>query len=161
MRKSQTSSLNVQQLNHKEALELLLEKGVLNEDYPSGLTIKELETLSRKIGNPIKVYTPEEYQSLAEQNREPKQAILFIYKDGDEFGHFVGVFTDDNNVIHFQDSFGDMNPLPFESEKIDGRTIIRTTNAIQDPKTANCGLLALAFVLTHGKIKIADKNKSN
>ena len=74
------------------------------------------------------MYSPEEYSSKAEKMNEPKEAVLFIIKKNANVGHFVGVFTDDQNRIHYGDSFGSMNEIAINPSN---RKLIVAHNAVK------------------------------
>lgn len=140
-----------------DMLKDLLKYGKLNTNSPP-LRVKDIEEITKDLKNPIKVYTPEEYEHLAEKNSEPQEAVIFYLPDGAPSGHFIGVFTDKNNKIHWGDSFGDMNPVYIHPKN---RTVIPVKNAVQNVKTSNCGWLAMLYALTHNKTKPVDRNHTN
>ena len=132
----------------------LLKYGKLNINSPP-LRVKDIEAITKDLKNPIKVYTETEYEHLAEKNAEPKEAVIFYLPEGASSGHFIGVFTDEHNKIHYGDSFASMNPV-FINPK--NRTVIPVKNAFQNVKTSNCGWLAMLYALTHNKTKPVDRN---
>ena len=155
-----TTPVCLESSNNKQyvdTLKELLKYGKLNTNSPP-LRVKDIEDISRDLKNPIKVYKPEEYTQLAEQNNEPKEAVLFYLPDGAPSGHFIGVYTDDKNRIHYGDSFGKMNPVYITPKN---RTVIPVRNAVQNVKTSNCGWLAMLYALTHNKTKPVDRNPDN
>ena len=103
-------------------------------------------------------YQPEEYEHLAEKNSEPQEAVIFYLPEGASSGHFIGVFTDEQNRIHYGDSFGRMNPVFIHPKN---RTVIPVKNAVQNVKTSNCGWLAMLYALTHNKTKPVDRNHNS
>lgn len=135
----------------------LLKYGKLNTNSPP-LRVKDIETITKDLKNPIKVYTETEYEQLAEKNSEPKEAVIFYLPEGASSGHFIGVFTDEQNRIHYGDSFGKMNPVFIHPKN---RTVIPVKNAVQNVKTSNCGWLAMLYALTHNKTKPVDRNHAN
>ena len=140
-----------------EMLKDLLKYGKLNTNSPP-LRVKDIEAITKDLKNPIKVYTETEYEQLAEKNAEPKEAVIFYLPEGASSGHFIGVFTDEQNRIHYGDSFGKMNPVFIHPKN---RTVIPVKNAVQNVKTSNCGWLAMLYALTHNKTKPIDRNHSN
>lgn len=140
-----------------DMLKDLLKYGKLNINSPP-LRVKDIEAITKDLKNPIKVYTETEYEQLAEKNAEPKEAVIFYLPEGASSGHFIGVFTDEHNKIHYGDSFGSMNPV-FINPK--NRTVIPVKNAVQNIKTSNCGWLAMLYALTHNKTKPVDRNHAN
>ena len=140
-----------------DMLKDLLKYGKLNTNSPP-LRVKDIETITKDLKNPIKVYTETEYEQLAEKNSEPKEAVIFYLPEGASSGHFIGVFTDEQNRIHYGDSFGKMNPVFIHPKN---RTVIPVKNAVQNVKTSNCGWLAMLYALTHNKTKPVDRNHAN
>lgn len=140
-----------------EMLKDLLKYGKLNTNSPP-LRVKDIESITKDLKNPIKVYTETEYEHLAEKNAEPKEAVIFYLPEGASSGHFIGVFTDEQNRIHYGDSFGKMNPVFIHPKN---RTVIPVKNAVQNVKTSNCGWLAMLYALTHNKTKPIDRNNEN
>lgn len=140
-----------------DMLKDLLKYGKLNTNSPP-LRVKDIESITKDLKNPIKVYTETEYEHLAEKNAEPKEAVIFYLPEGASSGHFIGVFTDEQNRIHYGDSFGKMNPVFIHPKN---RTVIPVKNAVQNVKTSNCGWLAMLYALTHNKTKPVDRNHSN
>lgn len=140
-----------------DMLKDLLKYGKLNTNSPP-LRVKDIESITKDLKNPIKVYTETEYEQLAEKNSEPKEAVIFYLPEGASSGHFIGVFTDEQNRIHYGDSFGSMNPVFIHPKN---RTVIPVKNAVQNVKTSNCGWLAMLYALTHNKTKPIDRNHSN
>lgn len=140
-----------------DMLKDLLKYGKLNTNSPP-LRVKDIESITKDLKNPIKVYTETEYEHLAEKNAEPKEAVIFYLPEGANSGHFIGVFTDEQNRIHYGDSFGKMNPVFIHPKN---RTVIPVKNAVQNVKTSNCGWLAMLYALTHNKTKPVDRNHSN
>lgn len=140
-----------------EMLKDLLKYGKLNTNSPP-LRVKDIESITKDLKNPIKVYTETEYEQLAEKNSEPKEAVIFYLPEGASSGHFIGVFTDEQNRIHYGDSFGRMNPVFIHPKN---RTVIPVKNAVQNIKTSNCGWLAMLYALTHNKTKPIDRNHAN
>ena len=133
----------------------LYEHGKLNRDAPP-LRVCDVEDIAKRAGfHSFKVYSPEEYNSKAEKMNEPKEAVLFIIKKNANVGHFVGVFTDDQNRIHYGDSFGSINEVAINPSN---RKLIVAHNAVQNPSTSNCGYLALLYALTHNKLRPIDRN---
>ena len=143
-------------LRNKESIfKALYEHGKLNRDAPP-LRVCDVEDIAKRAGfHSFKVYSPEEYSSKAEKMNEPKEAVLFIIKKNANVGHFVGVFTDDQNRIHYGDSFGSMNEVAINPSN---RKLIVAHNAVQNPSTSNCGYLALLYALTHNKLRPIDRN---
>ncbi len=143
-------------LRNKESIfKALYEHGKLNRDAPP-LRVCDVEDIAKRAGfHSFKVYSPEEYNSKAEKMNEPKEAVLFIIKKNANVGHFVGVFTDDQNRIHYGDSFGSMNEVAINPSN---RKLIVAHNAVQNPSTSNCGYLALLYALTHNKLRPIDRN---
>lgn len=139
-----------------EMLKDLLKYGKLNTNSPP-LRVKDIESITKDLKNPIKVYTETEYEHLAEKNAEPKEAVIFYLPEGASSGHFIGVYTDEQNRIHYGDSFGKMNPVYIHPKN---RTVIPVKNAVQNVKTSNCGWLAMLYALTHNKTKPVDRNHS-
>ena len=137
-----------------DMLKDLLKYGKLNTNSPP-LRVKDIEEITKDLKNPIKVYTETEYEHLAEKNAEPKEAVIFYLPEGASSGHFIGVFTDEQNRIHYGDSFGSMNPVFIHPKN---RTVIPVKNAVQNVKTSNCGWLAMLYALTHNKTKPIDRN---
>lgn len=140
-----------------DMLKDLLKYGKLNTNSPP-LRVKDIEEITKDLKNPIKVYTETEYETLAEKNAEPKEAVIFYLPEGASSGHFIGVFTDEQNRIHYGDSFGKMNPVFIHPKN---RTVIPVKNAVQNVKTSNCGWLAMLYALTHNKTKPVDRNHAN
>lgn len=140
-----------------DMLKDLLKYGKLNTNSPP-LRVKDIESITKDLKNPIKVYTETEYEHLAEKNAEPKEAVIFYLPEGASSGHFIGVFTDEQNRIHYGDSFGKMNPVFIHPKN---RTVIPVKNAVQNIKTSNCGWLAMLYALTHNKTKPVDRNHAN
>ena len=140
-----------------DMLKDLLKYGKLNTNSPQ-LRVKYIEAITKDLKNPIKVYTETEYEQLAEKNAEPKEAVIFYLPEGASSGHFIGVFTDEQNRIHYGDSFGKMNPVFIHPKN---RTVIPVKNAVQNVKTSNCGWLAMLYALTHNKTKPVDRNHDN
>ena len=140
-----------------DMLKDLLKYGKLNINSPP-LRVKDIEAITKDLKNPIKVYTETEYEQLAEKNSEPKEAVIFYLPEGASSGHFIGVFTDEQNRIHYGDSFGKMNPVFIHPKN---RTVIPVKNAVQNIKTSNCGWLAMLYALTHNKTKPVDRNNEN
>lgn len=140
-----------------DMLKDLLKYGKLNTNSPP-LRVKDIESITKDLKNPIKVYTETEYEQLAEKNSEPKEAVIFYLPEGASSGHFIGVFTDEQNRIHYGDSFGKMNPVFIHPKN---RTVIPVKNAVQNVKTSNCGWLAMLYALTHNKTKPVDRNHAN
>lgn len=140
-----------------DMLKDLLKYGKLNTNSPP-LRVKDIEEITKDLKNPIKVYTETEYEHLAEKNAEPKEAVIFYLPEGASSGHFIGVFTDEQNRIHYGDSFGKMNPVFIHPKN---RTVIPVKNAVQNVKTSNCGWLAMLYALTHNKTKPVDRNHAN
>ena len=140
-----------------DMLKDLLKYGKLNINSPP-LRVKDIEAITKDLKNPIKVYTETEYEQLAEKNSEPKEAVIFYLPEGASSGHFIGVFTDEQNRIHYGDSFGKMNPVFIHPKN---RTVIPVKNAVQNVKTSNCGWLAMLYALTHNKTKPVDRNNEN
>ena len=140
-----------------DMLKDLLKYGKLNTNSPP-LRVKDIEEITKDLKNPIKVYTETEYEQLAEKNAEPKEAVIFYLPEGASSGHFIGVFTDEHNKIHWGDSFGSMNPVYIHPKN---RTVIPVKNAVQNVKTSNCGWLAMLYALTHNKTKPIDRNHAN
>lgn len=140
-----------------DMLKDLLKYGKLNTNSPP-LRVKDIEEITKDLKNPIKVYTETEYEHLAEKNSEPKEAVIFYLPEGASSGHFIGVFTDEQNRIHYGDSFGKMNPVFIHPKN---RTVIPVKNAVQNVKTSNCGWLAMLYALTHNKTKPVDRNNEN
>lgn len=140
-----------------DMLKDLLKYGKLNTNSPP-LRVKDIESITKDLKNPINVYTETEYEQLAEKNAEPKEAVIFYLPEGASSGHFIGVFTDEQNRIHYGDSFGKMNPVFIHPKN---RTVIPVKNAVQNVKTSNCGWLAMLYALTHNKTKPIDRNHAN
>ena len=122
-------------LRSKESIfKALYEHGKLNRDAPP-LRVCDVEDIAKRAGfHSFKVYSPEEYNSKAEKMNEPKEAVLFIIKKNANVGHFVGVFTDDQNRIHYGDSFGSINEVAINPSN---RKLIVAHNAIESVSTTN------------------------
>lgn len=148
---------NATNKQYVEMLKDLLKYGKLNINSPP-LRVKDIEEITKELKNPIKVYTEKEYEYLAEKNAEPKEAVIFYLPEGATSGHFIGVFTDKNNVIHYGDSLAGLNPVFIHPKN---RTVIPVKNAVQNVKTSNCGWLAMLYALTHNKSKPVDRNSEN
>ena len=148
---------NATNKQYVEMLKNLLKYGKLNINSPP-LRVKDIEEITKELKNPIKVYTETEYEYLAEKNAEPKEAVIFYLPEGASSGHFIGVFTDKNNVIHYGDSLAGLNPVFIHPKN---RKVIPVKNAVQNVKTSNCGWLAMLYALTHNRTKPIDRNHEN
>lgn len=155
-----TSCINVESASSKRYVELLkelLKYGKMNINSPA-LSVGDIEQITKELGHPLTVYPPIDYEKLASANQEPKEAVLLYIPDGAKVGHFIGVYTDSNNRIHYGDSFGDMNPVRIHPEN---RTVVSVKNAVQNVKTSNCGWLAMLYALTHNRTRPVDRNDDN
>lgn len=83
-----------------------------------------------------------EYKKLAERNEEPKKCIVNLDEPNNPGTHWVAYKTDDNNVIHYYDSFGVFPPLDIKK-----RLVFYNTSIDQKDKEQNCGWRAMNFLL--------------
>lgn len=144
---SEKKTLNCFTLNYKmqDAINKLYKHAVLNKNSKP-LNEDELRELIKQLKIEAMVLTWPEYKKLAEMNKEPENAIIWLGIPG-EMGHWVGAFTDNQNVIIYEDSFGLVPP-----SKIRGRRIKVSNSCVQDTRNSNCGYLALLFIATHNKV---------
>ena len=129
----------------QKAIKQLYVHGVLNKDSDS-LNEDQIRKLMEDLDIHGRVLDWAEYKKLAERNKEPENAVSWLGIPG-EMGHWVGVFTDQSNTIHYEDSFGLVPP-----SKIRGRRMKVSNSCVQDTRSSNCGYLALLFVATHNKV---------
>ena len=89
-----------------------------------------------------------DYWKKAINNKEPKEAIIFHHNKNTSIGHWVCAYTDKNNVIHYDNSFGSIPPID-----ISHRTILYDKSQEQSADSTSCGWYSLLSILNHGKIK--------
>ena len=116
------------------------------EGILSTIQLKEiLHVLNR---DDILVIDEIDYWKKAINNKEPKEAIIFHHNKNTSIGHWVCSYTDKNNVIHYDNSFGSIPPID-----ISHRTILYDKSQEQSADSTSCGWYSLLSILNHGKIK--------
>ena len=96
----------------------------------------------------IQVIDEIDYWKKAINNNEPKEAIIFHHNKNTSIGHWVCAYTDKNNVIYYDNSFGTIPPID-----ISNRTILYDKSQEQSADSTSCGWYSLLSILNHGKIK--------
>ena len=110
--------------------------------------LKKIMDEIRQAGNVILVIDEIDYWKKAINNKEPKEAIIFHHNKNTSIGHWVCSYTDKNNVIHYDNSFGSIPPID-----ISHRTILYDKSQEQSADSTSCGWYSLLSILNHGKIK--------
>jgi hypothetical protein len=98
--------------------------------------------MGKAAGKDIKVMDKYEYIRLAEQNKEPKEAIINLDEPKNEGTHWVAFKTDKYNIIHYYDSFGIFPPISIKK-----RLVMYNTRIDQKDKESNCGYRALNYLI--------------
>lgn len=96
----------------------------------------------------IKILDEMDYWKLAVNKKEPRAAILFHTNKNTPVGHWVSAYTDNKNIIHFDNSFGNKPPID-----IAHRTILYDKSIEQSKDSSSCGWYALLNLLYKGKVK--------
>ena len=82
-----------------------------------------------------------DYWKKAINNKEPKEAIIFHHNKNTSIGHWVCAYTDKNNVIHYDNSFGSIPPID-----ISHRTILYDKSQEQSSDSTSCGWYSLLSI---------------
>ena len=122
----------------------------INQKKQDGIlsTIQIREILHILNRDDIRVIDEIDYWQKAINNKEPKEAIIFHHNKNTSIGHWVCAYTDKNNVIHYDNSFGTIPPID-----ISNRTILYDKSQEQSADSTSCGWYSLLSILNHGKIK--------
>ena len=122
----------------------------INQKKQDGIlsTIQLREILHVLNRDDILVIDEIDYWKKAINNKEPKEAIIFHHNKNTSIGHWVCAYTDKNNVIHYDNSFGTIPPID-----ISNRTILYDKSQEQSADSTSCGWYSLLSILNHGKIK--------
>lgn len=122
----------------------------INQKKQEGIlsTIQLREILHVLNRDDILVIDEIDYWKKAINNKEPKEAIIFHHNKNTSIGHWVCAYTDKNNVIHYDNSFGSIPPID-----ISNRTILYDKSQEQSADSTSCGWYSLLSILNHGKIK--------
>ena len=122
----------------------------INQKKQEGIlsTIQLREILHILNRDDILVIDEIDYWKKAINNKEPKEAIIFHHNKNTSIGHWVCAYTDKNNVIHYDNSFGSIPPID-----ISHRTILYDKSQEQSADSTSCGWYSLLSILNHGKIK--------
>ena len=122
----------------------------INQKKQEGIlsTIQLREILHVLNRDDILVIDEIDYWKKAINNKEPKEAIIFHHNKNTSIGHWVCAYTDKNNVIHYDNSFGTIPPID-----ISNRTILYDKSQEQSADSTSCGWYSLLSILNHGKIK--------
>lgn len=109
----------------------------------------ELQDILKVLGREdIKILDEIDYWKLAIRNKEPRFAILFHKNKNTPVGHWISSYTDDNKIIHFDNSFGGKPAID-----ISHRTILYDKSIEQSKESTSCGWYALLNLLYKGKVK--------
>lgn len=122
----------------------------INQKKQEGIlsTIQLREILHVLNRDDILVIDEIDYWKKVINNKEPKEAIIFHHNKNTSIGHWVCAYTDKNNVIHYDNSFGTIPPID-----ISNRTILYDKSQEQSADSTSCGWYSLLSILNHGKIK--------
>lgn len=121
-------------------------KQKISEGILSNVQLNQiLKVLNRE---DIKIIDEDDYFKLAVHKKEPQQAILFHKNQNSSIGHWISAFTDEYNIIHYDNSFGSKPKFD-----ISDRIIMYDTSIEQHANSTSCGWYALLNLLYKGRVK--------